>query len=93
MKYEVKYTTRFKKDLKLAQKQHKNLDKLFEVVGILAEGGTLNPGYHDHELSGVYKGTRECHIEPDWLLIYEIRDDVLVLMLYRLGSHSELFKE
>jgi mRNA interferase YafQ len=92
MKYEVKFTTQFKKDLKLAKKQNKNLDQLFEVVNILAEGGTLDARYRDHDLSGNYKGTRECHIEPDWLLVYEIRDEVLVLMLYRLGTHSELFK-
>ena len=56
-------------------------------------GGTLDAKYRDHDLTGNYKGTRECHIEPDWLLIYEICGDVLVLMLYRLGSHSELFKK
>ena len=93
MKYEVKFTNQFKKDLKLAKKQSKNLDKLFEVVNILADGGSLDVRYRDHELSGNYKGTRECHIEPDWLLVYEIRDEVLVLMLYRLGTHSELFKK
>ena len=93
MKYEVKFTTQFKKDLKLAQKQHKNLEKLFRAVNVLAEGGKLDARYHDHELSGNYKGTRECHIEPDWLLVYEIREQVLVLMLYRLGSHSDLFNE
>lgn len=93
MKYEVKFTNQFKKDLKLAKKQNKNLDELFEVVRILADGGTLGARYRDHDLSGNYKGTRECHIEPDWLLIYEIRDKVLVLMLYRLGTHSELFKK
>ncbi len=93
MKYEVKFTNQFKKDLKLAKKQSKNLDKLFEVVNILADGGSLDARYRDHELSGNYKGTRECHIEPDWLLVYEIRDEVLVLMLYRLGTHSELFKK
>ena len=93
MKYEVKFTKQFKKDLKLAKKQNKDLDKLFEVVNILAEGGTLDARYRDHDLSGNYKGTRECHIEPDWLLVYEIRDEVLVLMLYRLGTHSELFKK
>ena len=82
-----------KKDLKLAKKQNKNLDKLFEVIDILANGGTLEAKYRDHDLTGNYKGTRECHIEPDWLLIYEICGDVLVLMLYRLGSHSELFKK
>ena len=93
MKYEVKFTNQFKKDLKLAKKQSKNLDKLFEVVNILADGGSLDVRYRDHELSGNYKGTRECHVEPDWLLVYEIRDEVLVLMLYRLGTHSELFKK
>jgi mRNA interferase YafQ len=93
MKYEVKFTNQFKKDLKLAKKQNKNLDKLFEVVNILAEGGTLDARYRDHDLSGDYKGTRECHIETDWLLVYEIKDEVLVLMLYRLGTHSELFKK
>ena len=93
MKYEVKYTNQFKRDLKLAKKQNKNLDKLFEVVNILADGGTLDEKYHDHDLSGNYRGTRECHIESDWLLVYEIRDEVLVLMLYRLGTHSELFKK
>lgn len=93
MKYEVKFTNQFKKDLKLAKKQNKNLDELFEVVRILADGGTLGARYRDNDLSGNYKGTRECHIEPDWLLVYEIRDEVLVLMLYRLGTHSELFKK
>lgn len=93
MKYKVKFTNQFKKDLKLAKKQNKDLDKLFEVVNILADGGTLDARYRDHDLSGNYKGTRECHIEPDWLLVYEIRDEVLVLMLYRIGMHSELFKK
>ena len=93
MKYEIKFTTQFKKDLKLAKKQNKDLDKLFEVINTLAEGGTLEKKYRDHELSGNYKGTRECHIEPDWLLLYEIKNEVLVLMLYRVGTHSELFKK
>ena len=93
MKYEIKFTTQFKKDLKLAKKQNKDLDKLFEVINTLAEGGTLETKYRDHELSGNYKGTRECHIESDWLLVYEIKNDVLVLMLYRVGTHSELFKK
>ena len=93
MKYEVKFTNRFKKDLKLAKKQNKDQDKLFEVINILASGGTPDAKYRDHGLSGNYKGTRECHIEPDWLLIYEIRDEVLVLMLYRIGTHSELFRK
>lgn len=93
MKYDVQFTNQFKKDLKLAKKQNKCLDKLFEVIDILANGGTLESKYKDHDLKGNYKGTRECNIEPDWLLIYEIRGDLLVLMLYRLGSHSELFSK
>lgn len=91
MKYDVQFTSQFKKDLKLAKKQHKNLDKLFSVINTLANGETLNAKYKDHDLMGNYKGTRECHIDPDWLLVYEIKDDVLVLMLYRLGPHLELF--
>jgi len=93
MKYEVKFTNQFKKDFKLAKKQNKDLNKLFDVVNILAEGGILEAKYRDHDLSGEYKGTRECHIEPDWLLVYEIQNDILVLILYRLGTHSELFKK
>lgn len=92
MKYDVQFTNQFKRDLKIAKKQNKKLDKLFDVIDILANGGILDAKYKDHALTGKYKGTRECHIEPDWLLIYEIREDVLVLMLYRLGTHSELFK-
>lgn len=93
MKYDVQFTSRFKRDLKLAKKQNKNLDKLFTVIDILANGGTLDAKYKDHELVGNYKGTRECHVEPDWILIYEIHNDVLVLILYRLGSHAGLFKK
>ncbi|MSU06355.1 type II toxin-antitoxin system YafQ family toxin [Spirochaetales bacterium NM-380-WT-3C1] len=93
MKYDLQFTSQFKKDLKLAKKQNKDLGKLFEVIDILANGEILDAKYKDHSLTGNYRGTRECHVEPDWLLIYEIRGDVLVLMLYRLGSHSELFKK
>ncbi len=93
MTYNVQFTSQFKKDLKLAKKQNKSCDKLFEVIEILANGGILEERYRDHALSGNYAGTRECHVEPDWLLIYEIRNRTLVLMLYRLGTHSELFKK
>lgn len=91
MKYEVRFTGQFKKDLKLAKKQGKDTDELFAVIDKLANGEVLEAKYRDHSLSGNYKGCRECHIEPDWLLIYEIDDGILVLMLYRIGSHSELF--
>ncbi len=92
MKYEVKFTSQFKKDLKLAKRQNKNLEKLYEVIEQLAEGQTLDEKYQDHNLHGKYDNTRECHIEPDWLLIYEIRESVLVLMLNLVGSYTDLFK-
>ena len=91
MKYDVQFTTQFKKDLKLAKKQNKSLVKLFEVIDVLANGDTLDAKYRDHDLSGTYKGTRECHVEPDWLLIYEVADDELILYLTRTGTHSDLF--
>lgn len=93
MKYEVIFTNQFKKDLKLAKKQGKTLSKLLSVIELLADGETLDMKYRDHALTGDYSDTRECHIEPDWLLVYEIRNNVLILVLYRLGSHSELFKK
>lgn len=92
MKYEIRFTSRFKKDIKLAKRQGKNIDKLFQVVERLAKGENLEDQFRDHALSGNYSGTRECHIEPDWLLIYEVIEDVLVLSLQRIGSHSDLFK-
>ena len=91
MKYEIRFTAQFKKDWKRAKKQGKNMEKLLAVIEQLANGEPLEEKYRDHDLSGNYKGCRECHVEPDWLLIYEINHDVLVLMLYRVGSHSELF--
>lgn len=91
MKYEIKFTSQFKKDLKQAKKQQKNIDKLFSVIEQISNGIPLEEKYRDHNLNGDYKNCRECHVEPDWLLIYEIIDDVLVLVLTRLGSHSDLF--
>lgn len=92
MKYKIKFTNQFKRDLKLAKKQGKDTEKLFAVIEKLSNGEPLEPSCRDHDLTGNYKGCRECHIEPDWLLIYEVVEDVLVLMLYRVGSHAELFK-
>ena len=91
MKYEIKFTSQFKKDLKQAKKQQKNIDKLFFVIEQISNGIPLEEKYRDHNLNGDYKNCRECYVEPDWLLIYEIIDDVLVLVLTRLGSHSDLF--
>ena len=92
MKYRIKFTKRFKKDLKQAKKQGKDIEKLFKIIEKIAKDKVLDEKYRDHSLSGNYKGTRECHIEPDFLLIYEKIEEVLVLSLVRTGSHSDLFK-
>lgn len=91
MKYEISVTGQFKKDVLLAKKQGKNLDELWTVVEKLSNGETLEEKYKDHNLTGQYSGCRECHISPDWLLIYKQQKNILVLMLYRLDSHSDLF--
>ncbi len=91
MKYIVDFTTQFKKDIKLAKKQGKDTDKIFEVVEKLANDEVLEAKYKDHCLTGDYKDCRECHIEPDWLLIYKKYESELILMLVRTGSHSDLF--
>lgn len=92
MIYDIVITNSCKKDIKKASKQGKNIDLLFEIVDQLSEGKQLEPKYRDHKLSGNYEGKRECHIEPDFLLIYEIRESEIVLYLVRVGSHSELFR-
>lgn len=93
MKYTLKPTTQFKRDLKKAQKQNKNLDLLNKVLQQLADGIPLPEKNRDHALTENYAGCRECHIQPDWLLIYEIAEDTLFLYLTRTGSHSELFEQ
>lgn len=85
-------TSGFKRDYKKIKKQHKNLTLLREVVNQLKLGETLDVKYKDHQLSGDWVGSRECHITPDWLLIYEIDEAEGVLNLIRTGSHSELFE-
>ncbi|MBQ3644673.1 MAG: type II toxin-antitoxin system YafQ family toxin [Candidatus Riflebacteria bacterium] len=92
MKYRLKQTSQFKKDYKLAKKQGKNLDSLKSIVKILENGKDLPESCQDHELKGNYKGYRECHIEPDWLLVYKKTETILLLTLFRTGSHSDLFK-
>lgn len=90
MKYIVRHTKKFKKDYEKVQAQCKDLTKLESVVLALREGENLNKTLHSHQLKGEYKDCMECYIEPDWLLIYRIVEDKLVLV--RTGSHSELFK-
>lgn len=91
MMYKIVATGKFKKDLKLIKKRGYNLSLLSVVVDMLAEGKTLPEKYKDHNLSGNYTGCRECHITPDWLLVYEIEEDELILYLTRTGTHSDLF--
>ncbi len=90
-RYNIVQTTKFKKDLKLAKKRGYNLSLLGEVVDLLAEGKSLPEKNKDHILMGNYVGCRECHITPDWLLVYEISNDELILYLTRTGTHSDLF--
>lgn len=89
--YTVKVTTKFKRDYKLAIKHGRNIQLLEDVVAALAQGIALPEKYKDHALTGNFVGYRECHIQPDWLLLYRLEDDVLVLTLSRTGSHSDLF--
>jgi len=91
MKYEVISTGRFKKDLKLMVKRGIKMDLLEEVVGQLADGKELPEKNKDHALTGNWVSHRECHVLPDWLLIYKVEEDCLVLTLTRTGSHSDLF--
>lgn len=90
--YKIVVSNQFKKDLKLAQKRGLNIKLLRDVVNNLSEGKILDEKYHDHNLAGSYKNFRECHITPDWLLIYRIEEEKeLELFLLRTGSHSDLF--
>lgn len=91
MKYSISRTSKFKKDFKLAVKQGLKIDELKKVIELLANGEELPEKYRDHQLSGNYEGHRECHIQPDWLLIYYKTEEDLVLTLVRTGSHSNLF--
>ena len=85
----IRRTTQFKKDVKRIQRRGKNLEKLKRVVLLLVEGKPLPAALRDHELTGNWKGIRDLHIEPDWLLLYDTEPDEIVLI--RTGSHSDLF--
>lgn len=89
-KYEIDFTSAFSKDLKKIKKRGYNIDLLESVVDKLQTGEQLEPKYKDHFLTGNWKGFKECHIQPDWLLIYRICDDKLLLVLTRTGTHSDL---
>lgn len=87
----IKYQSAFKKDYKRIVKRGYDIRLLEEVISILANQEPLPEKFRDHSLPGKYTGCRECHITPDWLLIYEIDGDELILYLTRTGSHSDLF--
>lgn len=90
-RYDLVLTSKFKKSLKLAKKRGLNINLLNEVVEKLQNGIPLEEKYRDHELKGKYKGFRECHIQPDWLLMYLKEEDILVLTLVDTGTHADLF--
>ncbi|MBF1117665.1 MAG: type II toxin-antitoxin system YafQ family toxin [Solobacterium sp.] len=89
--YKIRPSAKFQKDLKRIQKRGYDITLLKDVLNLLVNGKILPIKYKDHNLSGNFKGCRECHITPDWLLIYEISDDELILYLTRTGTHSDLF--
>ena len=91
MKYKLVYTKKFEKDIKNLKKQNKDLTELFDVIDVIAKGETLDKKYKDHKLVGNFNNYRECHIENDFLLVYKIEKDKLILILYRTGTHSEIF--
>lgn len=93
MKYKLVLTGKFKKGLKMAKKRGLNIPLLESIVDNLLQGISLDEKYKDHALRGKYEGFRECHIQPDWLLIYLIENDILTLTLVDTGTHSDLFKK
>ena len=92
-KYELEYGGQFLKDLKLAKRRGLNLKDLSDITDLLQQGKSLPATCRDHALTGNYKGFRECHINPDWLLIYKKKEAIKVVSLYRTGTHSDLFKK
>jgi len=90
--YAVKPTTRFQKDLKRVEKRGYNIDLLTAIIKKLAAGEALDESNNDHSLKGQYIDCRECHITPNWLLIYELVNDTLILYLTRTGTHADLFE-
>ncbi len=86
-------TSQFKKDYKLAIKRHLDINLLDEVIRMLSRGETLPKKNKDHALSGNWESYRECHILPNWLLIYRLEDNLLVLTLVRTGTHNDLFEK
>lgn len=89
--YDIIWTNQFKKDYKMAMKRHLKIEFLDDIIRKLSNGEELSKNNNDHALTGNWIGYRECHIQPDWLLVYRIENDLLVLTLSRTGTHSDLF--
>ena len=87
----IRYSNQFKKDYKLIKKRGYNIEKLKEVINLLVQDKRLPVKYREHYLTGNYIGFKECHIGPDWLLIYKTENELLTLTVLRTGSHSDLF--
>jgi len=92
MVYELKKTSQFKASLKLARKRGLDISLLEDIVENLRTDKPLEQKYHNHELSGTFKGVWECHIKPDWLLLYFKDEEVLTLTLIDTGTHSDILK-
>ena len=90
---ELRMTSSFKRDVKRYKKRNKDIEKLYDVVEKIINDEKLDEKYRDHALvnSREYKNARECHIEPDWLLVYRFEDGMMVLLLLKTGTHSDLF--
>ena len=91
--YSIEFTNKMKRDVKRMRKRGKDMNKLTRVLELLASGEVLPVKYRDHSLTGSLHDFRELHIEPDWLLVYQIHDDILVLTATGTGTHSDLFDE
>ena len=91
--YKIVYTSRLKKDAKLMKKRGKDLNKLVDVLSLLSSGNPIPIQYKDYQLTGSLHDFRECHIEPDWLLMYQIYEDTLILSATATGSHADLFNK
>ena len=89
--YNLRFTNRIQRNIKLMKKRGKDLEKLKTALNLLQQGIELPAKYKDHALTGNYIGCKECHIEPDWLLVYEIINEELIILLLTTGSHSDLF--
>ena len=89
--YEVKFTAQFKKDYRIAMKRGLDIQLLDEIIAKIAKDEILPAKHKDHALKGKWKGHRECHVLPDWLLVYRLENDVLILALTRTGTHTDLF--